>query len=64
MVTYKELKSKGKAQLGNPKSGHGCLQGRPLARAFKSQFKQGFTKVVVTRAGLLPEWLQGELRLY
>ena len=31
---------------------------------FKSQFKQGFTKVVVTRAGRLQEWSQGELQLY
>ena len=28
---------------------------------FKSQIKQGFTEVVVTRAGGLREWLQGEL---
>ena len=28
---------------------------------FKSQFKQGFVKVVVTRAGRLQEWSQGEL---
>jgi len=28
---------------------------------FKSEFKQGLTKVVVTRAGRLQEWLQGEL---
>ena len=31
---------------------------------FKSQFKRGFTKVVVTRAGRLREWSHGELRLY
>jgi len=31
---------------------------------FKSQFKQGFTKVVLSRAGCLREWLQGELQLY
>ena len=30
---------------------------------FKAQFKRGFTKVVVTRAGRLREWSQGELRL-
>ena len=30
----------------------------------KSQFKRCFTKVVVTRAGRLREWSQGELRLY
>ena len=31
---------------------------------FKSQFKLGFAKVVVARAGRLHEWSQGELRLY
>ena len=31
---------------------------------FKGQFKRGFTMVVVTRAGRLREWSQGELRLY
>ena len=31
---------------------------------FKSQFKLGFTKVVVTRADCLQEWWQGELQLY
>ena len=28
------------------------------------QFKQGFTKLVVTRADHLREWSQGKLRLY
>ena len=38
----------------------------PLREIFiaKSRFKRGFTKVVVTRAGRLREWPQGELRLY
>ena len=31
---------------------------------FKSQFKRGFTQVVVTRADRYREWSQGELRLY
>ena len=31
---------------------------------FKSQFKWGFAKVVVSRAGRLQEWSQVELRLY
>ena len=31
---------------------------------FKSQIKRGFTEVVMTRAGHLPEWSQGELRLH
>ena len=34
-----------------------------LIKKFKSQLKQSFTKVVVTRAGRLLEWSQGELRL-
>jgi len=45
-----ELKNKGKVQLGNPKSGPGHLQ-ELFTTMFKSQFKHGFTKVVVTRAG-------------
>ena len=38
----------------------------PLRECFiaKSQLKRGFTKVVVTRAGRLRDWSQGELRLY
>ena len=40
----------GKVQLGNPKSGHGRLR-ELFITMFKSQFKRGFTKVVVTRAG-------------
>ena len=63
-----ELQSKGKVQLGNSKSGRGRLQEWSLKRAFitqlRSQFKWGFTKVAVTRAGHLQEWSQGELRLY
>ena len=31
---------------------------------FKAQFTWRFAKVVVTRAGRLQEWSQGELRLY
>ena len=54
-----ELKNKEKIDLGNPKSGRGRL--RDL---YKSQFKWGFAKVVVTRAGRLQEWSKGELRLY
>ena len=63
----RELRNKEKVQLGNLKSGGGRLRKRSLNRAFhyklKSQFKRGFTKVVVTRAGDLREWSQGELRL-
>ena len=32
-------------------------------REFKGHLKWGFTLVVITRAGCLQEWLQGELRL-
>ena len=52
----------GKVQLGNPKSGQGRLR-ELFMTTFKSQFKRGFTKVVVTRAGRLQEWSQAELRL-
>ena len=58
-----ELKNKGKVQLGNPKSGRGRLRELFITK-FNSQFKWGFAKVVVTRAGRLREWSQGELRLY
>ena len=53
-----QLKNKGKVQLGS-----GCLQ-EVLITKCNSQFKQGFTKVVVPRAGRLREWSQGELQLY
>ena len=64
-----ELKNKGKVQLGNPKSDRGRLRERSptgdfFITKFKSQFKWGFAKVVVTRAGRLQERSQGELRLY
>ena len=61
MVAYKSLKTK--VQLVNPKSGRGRLRELFITK-FKSQFKWGFAKVVVTRAGRLQEWSQGELRLY
>ena len=55
--------------MGNPKIGRGCL--RELVRLlllfitkYKSQFKRGFTKAVVTRAVFLREWSRGDLRLY
>ena len=43
--------------------GSGRLRDLFIAK-FKSQFKLGFTKVVVTGAGRLREWSQGKLRLY
>ena len=58
-----QLKNKAKVYLSNPKSGRGRLR-EVFITKFKSQFKQGFTKVVVTRAGRLREWSQGELQLY
>ena len=59
----RQLKNKGKVQLGNPKSGRSRLR-EVFVTKFNSQFKQGFTKVVVPRAGRLREWSQGELQLY
>ena len=43
--------------------GNGCLQ-EPLITEFKWQYKRGFTMLVITRAGCLREWPQGELRLH
>ena len=51
---------KGKVQLGNPKVVAVALWELFITK-FKSQFKRGFTKMVVTRAGRLREWSQGEL---
>ena len=61
MVTYESLKTeeKRKVQFANPKSGCSCLR-----ELFITKFKRGFTKVVVTGAGRLREWSQGEHRLY
>ena len=47
-----ELKNKGKVQLGNPKRGHGRSRELFITK-FKSQLIQGFTEMVVTRAGHL-----------
>ena len=54
MVAYEEKS----CWVPNPKSAHGRLQKWSLKRAFhikvfKSHFKWGFTKLVVTRAGRL-----------
>ena len=46
----RELKNKGKVQLSNPKGGRGRLR-ELFIKTFKSQFKRGFTKVFVIRAG-------------
>ena len=66
----RQLKNKGKVQLGNSKSGRGRLPlaygiGRYESEVFITKCEsqsvlRGFTKVVVTRAGCLREWSQGE----
>ena len=56
---FREL-YKGKVQLRNPKSGRSRLWELFIPK-FKSQFNRGFTKMVVTRAGRLRDWSQGEL---
>jgi len=68
VVAYKSLKTKKKSSWVIPKVvavayGNGLLQELFITK-FKSQFKWVFAKVVVTRAGRLQGWLQGELRLY
>ena len=68
MFAYESLKTKEKYRLVIPKVvavayGSGRLRELYITE-FKSQFKPGFTKVVVTRADRSREWSQGELRLY
>ena len=67
MVTYKSLKTKEKSSWVIPKVVVVAYRSGRLRELFitkfKSQFKRGFTKVVVTRAGRLREWSQGELPL-
>ena len=61
----RDFKNEGKVQLGNAKSGPGRVRERsvtrPLITKFKSQFKRGFTDMVLTRVGRLREWSKGEL---
>ena len=60
MVAYKSLKTKEKSSWVMAKVvevAYGSVT------KFKTQFKWGFAKMVVTRAGRLREWSQGELRL-
>ena len=68
MVAYENLKTKEKFSWVIPKVvavAYGIGRSRELfITKCKSQFKLGFTKVVLTRAGRLREWSQGELRLY
>ena len=56
----REFKNKGKVQLGNAKSGPGRVRNGQFTK-FNSQFKRGFTEMVLTRAGRLREWSKGEL---
>ena len=58
MVAYESLKTKEKSKSG---CGRGRLRELFITK-FKSQFKRGFTKVVVTRADCLQERSQGELQ--
>jgi len=68
VVACKSLKTKEKSSWVIPKEvavAYGSGRSRELfITKFKSQFKWGFAKVVVTRAGRVREWSQGELRLY
>ena len=57
------LKNNGKVQLGNPNGGRGRLRELFVTKVYHSS-NRGFTKVVEIRADCLPEWSQGELRLY
>ena len=65
MVAYESLETKEKSRWVIPKvvAVSACLRELFITK-FKSQFKLGFTNVVVTRAGRLREWSQWELRLY
>ena len=68
MVAYKSFKTKEKSSWVIPEVVAVAYWSRRLRELyiakFKSEFKRGFTKVVVTRAGRLREWSQGELRQY
>ena len=64
MDPYKRLKTTEKSSLVIPKVfvvGYGSGRFRELfITKIKPHFKRGFTKVVLTRAGRLREWSQGE----
>ena len=60
------LENKGKGQLVIDKSGRGRSRERSLTRALVQSLSENstvFAMLVVTRAGRLQEWSQGELRL-
>ena len=54
--SLREPKNKGKVQLGNGPKVVAVASG-----GLRELFKQGFTKVVVTRAARLQEWSRGVL---
>ena len=58
MVAYNSLKTKKKSSWVMPKE---ATVGYGSSLLWDSQFKQGLTKVVITRAGRLLELLHGEL---
>ena len=60
VVTYESWKTKEKSSQVIPKWSRSLQE----LSVTKSQFKQWFTKVVVTRANRLWKWSQGELWLY
>lgn len=66
MAAYESLKTKEKSSWVIPKVITVAYRIGRLRELFmtKSLFKRGFTKVVITRAGGLREWSQGELWLY
>ena len=57
--SLREPKNKGKVQLGNGPKVVAVASG-----GLRELFKQGFTKVVVTRAARLQEWLRGVLHFF
>ena len=56
MVAYKSSKTKEKLSPVRGSKVVTVTYGSGRLREFKSQFKPGFTKVAVTRAGCLHEW--------
>ena len=63
MEAYESLATKEKSSWVIPKVIAVAYESFSLKK-FKSQFKRGFTKVIVTSARRLRVWTQGELRLY
>ena len=64
VVAYESLKTKGKASWVIPIVAMVTFRSSRLQKLFITKFWQGFSKVVVTRAGRLRECLQGELLVY